>query len=237
MKRMQIGHVLAAVVATIAVLHTFSALAMPVPERRPAPGLVLVWLALLATHATAYGFGERLRDRWGLWAYAAVQALLLFALAVSGVAAPLALALFMAAVVELVRLAGGRRETAHITIAGIALFVLASLVTSDMYRATTAGVVLAATGLIAHALAGLLNRTAAAAGGRGPSVTAGDPRLSTREMDVLRELVQGARNTHIAVRLGISERTVKVHLGSIYQKLGVDSRTGAVAAALSRKLV
>jgi NarL family two-component system response regulator YdfI len=40
-----------------------------------------------------------------------------------------------------------------------------------------------------------------------------------------------------AIRLGISERTVKAHLGSVYQKLGVESRSAAVAAAMSRKLV
>jgi NarL family two-component system response regulator YdfI len=49
--------------------------------------------------------------------------------------------------------------------------------------------------------------------------------------------VGGARSSVIALRLGISERTVKAHLGSIYQKLGVDSRSAAVAAALQRRLV
>jgi len=38
----------------------------------------------------------------------------------------------------------------------------------------------------------------------------------------------------IAFALGISERTVKAHLGSIYQKLGVDSRAAAIAAAAQR---
>jgi len=54
---------------------------------------------------------------------------------------------------------------------------------------------------------------------------------------VLRELVSGARSSDIATKLGISERTVKSHLGSIYQKLGVESRSAAVATAVQRKLV
>lgn len=54
---------------------------------------------------------------------------------------------------------------------------------------------------------------------------------------MLRELVNGGSNSDIAAALGISERTVKAHLGSVYQKLGVESRSAAVAAALSRNLV
>ena len=56
-------------------------------------------------------------------------------------------------------------------------------------------------------------------------------------LDVLGELVRGARNGEIAASLGISERTVKAHLTHIYQKLGVDSRAGAVATALGRSLI
>jgi len=61
--------------------------------------------------------------------------------------------------------------------------------------------------------------------------------LSAREVEVLRELVSGARSKDISAKLGISERTVKAHLGSIYQKLGVASRAAAVAAAVRLKLV
>jgi DNA-binding CsgD family transcriptional regulator len=61
--------------------------------------------------------------------------------------------------------------------------------------------------------------------------------LSAREVEVLRELVSGARNADISATLRISERTVKAHLGSIYQKLGVASRSAAVAAAVRLKLV
>ena len=236
MKRMQLGHVLAAVVATIAVLNTLSALSMPVADRKAAPGLILAWLALVALHAALYRFGDRIRAWWDMWTYAVLQACVLFAIAISGMAPPLTLALFMAAVIELVALAGTRWGTVRITIGAIAFFVLASLVTSDLYRAATAGLILAATGLITHAVAGLVQRPLATP--RAVPVAAASPLpLSARETDVLRELVNGGSNSAIAAALGISERTVKAHLGSVYQKLGVESRSAAVAAAMARKLV
>ena len=59
-------------------------------------------------------------------------------------------------------------------------------------------------------------------------------RLTAREREVLRALASGARTIEIAEQLDIAERTVKAHLANIYQKLGVDSRTAAVALALQR---
>ena len=61
--------------------------------------------------------------------------------------------------------------------------------------------------------------------------------LSTRESEVLEQLVSGARNSEIAARLHISERTVKSHLANIYLKLGVESRGAAVAVAAQRSVV
>jgi NarL family two-component system response regulator YdfI len=55
--------------------------------------------------------------------------------------------------------------------------------------------------------------------------------LTERELEVLRAAARGERSKEIAARLDISERTVKAHLASIYNKLGVDSRAAAVAAA------
>jgi len=55
--------------------------------------------------------------------------------------------------------------------------------------------------------------------------------LTDRELEVLRAAAQGERNKEIALHLNISERTVKAHLSSIYNKLGVDSRATAVAIA------
>jgi DNA-binding NarL/FixJ family response regulator len=61
--------------------------------------------------------------------------------------------------------------------------------------------------------------------------------LADRQMEVLKALAEGLPNKEIARRLGIAEITVKVHLQSIYRKLGVSNRTEALAAALNRGLV
>jgi DNA-binding NarL/FixJ family response regulator len=51
--------------------------------------------------------------------------------------------------------------------------------------------------------------------------------LSPREEEVLRLLAGGLANKQIARRLGIAERTVKAHLTSVFQQLGVTDRTQA----------
>jgi len=61
--------------------------------------------------------------------------------------------------------------------------------------------------------------------------------LSPREMEVLNEVALGLPSKEIARRLSVSERTVKAHLTNIYNKLGVDSRAGAVAEAARRGLL
>ncbi len=55
--------------------------------------------------------------------------------------------------------------------------------------------------------------------------------LTDREVDVLRELALGGSNAAIAHALFVSENTVKTHLASIYRKLEVDGRAGALTAA------
>jgi DNA-binding NarL/FixJ family response regulator len=65
----------------------------------------------------------------------------------------------------------------------------------------------------------------------------GDENLTTRELEVLRELVAGHKNREIAERLFISEETVKVHLRHIMEKLRVKDRTQAVATAVRRGIV
>jgi DNA-binding NarL/FixJ family response regulator len=62
----------------------------------------------------------------------------------------------------------------------------------------------------------------------------GRAKLSQREREVLRLL--GNSNKEIAATLGISERTVKFHVTSIFNKLGADSRAQAVAIAAERRL-
>ena len=61
--------------------------------------------------------------------------------------------------------------------------------------------------------------------------------LTPRELATLRLLAEGKANKEIARDLGISERTVKTHLGHLFEKLGVTSRTEAVKIATRRGLV
>jgi NarL family two-component system response regulator YdfI len=61
--------------------------------------------------------------------------------------------------------------------------------------------------------------------------------LTGRELEVLKRVAQGERSKEIAVGLGISERTVKAHLASIYNKLGVDSRAAAISIAAQKGLL
>ncbi len=62
-------------------------------------------------------------------------------------------------------------------------------------------------------------------------------RLTPREIDVLGELARGVPNKTIAGDLGISEHTVKFHVASIFAKLGVASRTEAVAQGVRHGLI
>ncbi|WP_414123561.1 LuxR C-terminal-related transcriptional regulator, partial [Corynebacterium nuruki] len=61
--------------------------------------------------------------------------------------------------------------------------------------------------------------------------------LPRRETENLRALATGASNLEVASSLFISPATVKTHLVRVYQELGVDNRTAAVAEARARKLV
>ena len=56
------------------------------------------------------------------------------------------------------------------------------------------------------------------------------PRLTMRQQEILRGVARGQTNREIGRSLGISEATVRKHLEGAYQRLGVLSRTGAVAA-------
>jgi DNA-binding NarL/FixJ family response regulator len=61
--------------------------------------------------------------------------------------------------------------------------------------------------------------------------------LTARERDVLALLADGLGNRDIAHALGITEHTVKFHLGAIFGKLGATTRTEAVRRALRLGLV
>jgi DNA-binding NarL/FixJ family response regulator len=65
----------------------------------------------------------------------------------------------------------------------------------------------------------------------------GAPRFTSREMEVLRLMAQGLRNKEIAETLVITERTVKIHVGNILNKLNASNRTEAVTTALKLGLL
>ncbi|WP_036962541.1 response regulator transcription factor, partial [Promicromonospora kroppenstedtii] len=56
--------------------------------------------------------------------------------------------------------------------------------------------------------------------------------LTERELDVARLVVQGRTNRQVAASLYVSVRTVEVHLGRVFRKLGVRSRTELAVLAL-----
>ena len=64
-----------------------------------------------------------------------------------------------------------------------------------------------------------------------------DETLTSREVEVLREVAGGNRNRDIAERLFISEETVKVHVKHVMEKLGASDRTEAVAIAIRRGII
>lgn len=61
--------------------------------------------------------------------------------------------------------------------------------------------------------------------------------LSARELEILQAVATGHTNKEIAQELFISQATVKTHLVHIFDKLGVDNRTSAVAKAREQQLV
>ncbi|MFD3570966.1 response regulator [Streptomyces sp. NPDC058667] len=61
--------------------------------------------------------------------------------------------------------------------------------------------------------------------------------LTRRELEVLQLVGEGLSNQQISKVLFLSQATVKSHLVHVFAKLGVDSRTAAVAAATARRLI
>ena len=70
-----------------------------------------------------------------------------------------------------------------------------------------------------------------------PADEAFDEPLTPREVQVLELLAEGLANKAIAVRLQISDQTVKFHVSSISGKLGARNRTDAVRRAVRRGLI
>ena len=105
----------------------------------------------------------------------------------------------------------------------------------ETIRAAARGETLLRPDILARLLA--FSAPVAPAGESGPRRTVEGAGLSDREREVLVGVAQGERSKEIAARLGISERTVKAHLDSIFNKLGGDSRAAAVSVALQRGLI
>ena len=80
----------------------------------------------------------------------------------------------------------------------------------------------------------LLAHTQAKATNVGEKTAVPPSPLTERELEVLQTVANGETNKGIALQLGISARTVKAHLTSIYNKLGVDSRAAAIAVAAQK---
>lgn len=62
-------------------------------------------------------------------------------------------------------------------------------------------------------------------------------RLTKRELEIMRQVVEGKSNKEIGALLGVTEGTVKVHFGHIMKKLGANGRTDAIRVALERGMV
>jgi NarL family two-component system response regulator LiaR len=113
--------------------------------------------------------------------------------------------------------------------AGAAGYLLKNVAPAELARAVRA----------AHAGDALLDPSVAArlvaaiAGGTAaPPVPPRAPDLTRRERDVLTLICRGYANKRIALELGVSEKTVKAHVGHLLAKLGVADRTQAALMAV-----
>ena len=228
-------------VIVVAAFSTLASVSLPVRERKPDAATVALVLVLLLAHAAAYWFGSSIRARFGPGRYVTLQALLIFAIAFVGDIFPLGIGLYIAMTTQTILIAEKQWSSVAITLGAIVLFAVNAMAARDLYQGATAGLLLAVTGIVAHAIAALVNRRARVAT-QSEAVVPADVNIQTadltpRELEVLRLVVTGARSSQVASSLGITERTVKSHLASIYQKMGVESRAAAVAMAVQKRFV
>jgi DNA-binding NarL/FixJ family response regulator len=110
--------------------------------------------------------------------------------------------------------------------AGAAGYLLKNVAPAELARAVRA----------AHAGEALLDPAVAArlvaAVADGTAGRQADPGLTPRERDVLALICRGHANKRIALELGLSEKTVKAHVGHLLAKLGVSDRTQAALLAV-----
>jgi NarL family two-component system response regulator YdfI len=108
----------------------------------------------------------------------------------------------------------------------------------DMDRDTLLRTVTAAARGEALLDSSLLSRALSSGGGAGPAPERGAPQatspLTERESEVLEAIAGGHTSRSAAEELGVSERTIKAHLTSVFDKFGVDTRAAAIAFAAER---
>jgi DNA-binding NarL/FixJ family response regulator len=109
--------------------------------------------------------------------------------------------------------------------AGASGYLLKDAPPEDLFRAVR-GTARGET-VLAPAVAATLVRRASSPG----------PVLTEREVEILELLARGLANKEMARILLVSEATVKSHLSHVYAKLGVDTRAGAVARAIERRII
>ena len=120
-------------------------------------------------------------------------------------------------------------EALRLDVRGIVLKELAPRLLVDCIRRVAAGERWLERFSVTRALETVLHREEAARTAR--------EILSERELDVVRMIARGLRNKEIAKELFITEGTVKVHLHSVYEKLGIDGRTALALYARDHALV
>ena len=113
--------------------------------------------------------------------------------------------------------------------------------TSDVLRHALPLILAGETYIPSHAMSFLTGgglSEAGESGGHHPAnVSDGAPHLTPRQQEILLLMAQGLQNRDIASALGMLEGTVKVHVKSILQKLGVNNRTHAVVTGIRLGLV
>jgi len=118
--------------------------------------------------------------------------------------------------------------------AGAAGYLLKNVQPAELARAVRAahaGEALLDPVVAARLVEAVVQQRAAAAGAPQP------PELTPREQEVLDLIVAGMANKRIALELGLSEKTVKAHVGHLLAKLGVADRTQAALLAVRTGLV
>jgi len=120
-------------------------------------------------------------------------------------------------------------EAVRLGVAGIVLKEMAPRVLLQSVRAVAAGEKWLDDGAMRRALDKMMRREA----GLADAVRV----LTPREVEVVKMVATGMRNKQIAEKLNITEGTVKIHLHSIYQKLGVSGRVELSIYAREKSLI